>query len=385
MRLSGALRYLLGLLALAVGCAGAEGFGGTPAGTDGAASAAGSGGFVEGTGGDPGPGGSAVTGTGGDVGTGGDGSGGASIDAADGHAAADDDAGGDGDDETAGLLTFENHCLRTRWAATASLYASQASNVIDGDPATMWQTFAPQSGHELLQIDMGGLVRVNQIVLDNSAGNGSDYPRGYAVLGSADGIEFALTAVGPVAGPAGAVTTINFTPIVARALRVLQTGSDATRWWSVHELRMDCQPAEAAPEGAIDPFDPSHWTVTASSSIGGSGPGNAIDGDYTTRWTSGAHQQGNEWFLIDMGAPGPIAEVWLITRQNANNYPALFVLELSTDGLQYQLSAAGMGQSVLKIKLGAPTTARYVRIKQVGQTAVQGGAWWSIDELALRP
>ena len=384
MRLSGALPFLPGLLALTLGCAGAEGFSGVLS-TTGGASGSGSGGFVTGTGGDPGTGGAPVDGTGGDPGTGG-----AVLDA--GPDAPPDDGGGlvgpevaaEATGDTAGLVTFENHCLRARWTATASVYASQAPNFIDGDPGTMWQSFAGQSGHESLLINLGGLVSINQIVLDNSAGNGTDYPRGYAVQASTDGTNFTINAATAAQGPAGAVTTISFVPVIASAVRILQTGMDI-HWWSVHELRMGCQPATPPPEGAIDPFDPSHWTVTASSSIGGSGPGNAIDGDYTTRWTSGAHQQGNEWFLIDMGAPGPLAEVWLITKQTANNYPAQYVLELSTDGTQYQQAAAGMGQTVLKVKLGMPTLARYVRIKQIGQTAAQGGAWWSIDELALRP
>lgn len=394
--LAGRVLGLIALCALINGaCAPAEGFRGTASGSGGAPGSGGLDGAIGSGGNDPG----GAAGTGGDVGSGGvggdngsGGSGGAVVDAS-----ADGRLGGmiaividgsadrfDAGPETGQALTFEDHCLRARWSATASPYSSLAPNAIDGDPETMWQTFAPQIGNEWLQIDMGDVVRVSQLVLDNSAGNDTDYPRGFKVQASTDGATFNATATTVAQGPAGAVTTINFAPINARALRILQTGSDPTFWWSVHELRVACRPAVAPPAGAIDPFDPRHWVVMASSSIGGSGPGNAIDGDYNTRWTSGVHQQGNEWFLIDLGAPGPVAEVWLITKMSPNDFPAQYVLETSMDGKQYAMVAGGMGQTVLKIKI-PPTVARYVRIRQTGQTAAQGGSWWSIDELSVRP
>jgi hypothetical protein len=377
------------LPALIVGCTAAEGFRGNRdggAGGSGGIVVIGTGGFGEGTGG------AIIDGTGGSggnvEGTGGAGTGGAGgstvVDAA--PEAAPDlamDLPGEQRDappETGGqVLTFQDNCLSVRWTATASLASNLAGNAVDGDPTTVWQTSAPQVGREFFQVNLGATVRLTQVVLDNTAGHQTDYPRAYQVLASADGATFPTT-VAMASSPAGATTQINFAPVAARALRIVQTGSDPTFWWTIHELRLGCQPIDA-PAGAFDPLNTSHWTVSASSSLGGSGPGNAIDGDPTTRWTSGHHQLGDEWFLVDMSASTTISEVWLATHMSPGDFPAQYAVERSTNGTNYASVATGGGQEITRIKFAA-TPARYVRITQTGQTPV---AWWSIDQMSIRP
>lgn len=284
--------------------------------------------------------------------------------------------------ETPTLLTFENHCLPARWTATASLQTAVALSAIDGDPATLWQTTAPQVGTESFQVDLGDTIRLNQVVLDNTTGNQMDYPRGYRIVVSTDGTNFPTVAVGTSAGPPGAITTINFPTVNARALRIYQTGMEQGFWWTIHELRLGCQPLQAPPAGTFDPLDPSHWKVTASASMAGSPPASAIDGNFGTRWTSDASQQGKEWFLIDLGASTLVSELWLTSRMSPDYFPAQYNVEISADNQTFASAATGAGQTIItKIKF-TQRSARYVRIRQTGTTM---GAYWAIDELAIRP
>jgi hypothetical protein len=393
---------------LAVGCNSPEGFhgigadGGAPTGSGGIGVGAGTGGDdgtggLGGSGGLFGSGGTGGGGTGGSGtgGAGGDGSGGGGVDApmdvsidqradAGADAPAISDARDTAADSGSQVLTFQNYCLRAHWTATASLQPDLAINAIDGDAVTMWATAAPQTPNEYLQVDLGGPTRLTQIVLDNSAGNQTDYPRAYTVVGSADGNSFPTTMASVGQTPAGALTTISFNAVTVRAFRIIQANSDPTFWWTVHELRLGCQPATAPPAGAFDPFDPSQWIVTASSNVGGEGPSNAIDGDFTTRWTSGAHQQGSEYFMVDMGAPTTISQVWMTTRQSPNDFATQYALDVSTNGTTFSTVATGAGAIVTKIVV-SPVKARYVKIRQTGQTDPNIGSWWSFDELTIRP
>ncbi|HEY2902904.1 MAG TPA: discoidin domain-containing protein [Polyangia bacterium] len=383
---------LLVVFAVFAGCRAPEGFSaGAISGGDG------SGGDISGTGGDIGAGNGGDVGSG-SAGTGGDasgGSGGAAVDtppdgAADGPDATTDMASAlpqvidarDTAPEMTAEATFENDCLPVRWSATASISRFTAINAIDGDPTTMWSTSAAQGGGEFFQVNFPGPVRLNRIVLDNSAGSSTDYPRAYQVLISIDGTTFPGTAT-TGAPAAGAVTTIDFSTMTVRAFRILQTGSDPKDWWTIREMQLGCQPMDTPPPGAIDPFDPSKWTVSASTSASGFGTNNAIDEDFATHWTTGIRQRGDEWFLIDMGAPAMVGEVWMTTRSSAADFAAQYALEVSTNGTTFNQVATGSGQTVTKIKI-TPVSARYVRIKQTANTG-STGSWWSIDELSIRP
>src|SRR4029077_9399985 len=62
------------------------------------------------------------------------------------------------------------------------------------------------------------------------------------------------------------------------------------------------------------------WVVSAL--VGGS-PGNAIDGDITTRWTTGVSQTNGEWFQVDTGAgtPPTFTNIVLDAGSSTGDYP----------------------------------------------------------------
>jgi hypothetical protein len=126
---------------------------------------------------------------------------------------------------------------RSGWVATASVSASgnPPGNAIDGNINTRWATGTPQVNGQWFQVDLGSTNTIYRLVLD-AGSSSSDYPRGYQVNLSNDGITWG----GPVATGSGssAVTTITFPTNTARYVRITQTGSVGGLWWSIHEFNI---------------------------------------------------------------------------------------------------------------------------------------------------
>ena len=111
--------------------------------------------------------------------------------------------------------------------------AGEAAKAADDDATTRWSTGAAQAPGQTLQVDLGRVQRVRRAVLDTGVDVG-DFPRGYALLTSADGTHWTERATG--AG-AGQLTTIDIPATSARFVRVVQT-STAPQWWSVADVRV---------------------------------------------------------------------------------------------------------------------------------------------------
>jgi hypothetical protein len=83
------------------------------------------------------------------------------------------------------------------------------------------------------QVELPEATTINGLRLD-AAGSNRDYPRGYKVELSDDG----LTWGPPVASGRGthAMTEILFAPARAKFIRITQTGTVDGLYWSIHEL-----------------------------------------------------------------------------------------------------------------------------------------------------
>ena len=108
-----------------------------------------------------------------------------------------------------------------------------AETAVDDDATTRWTTGAAQTPGQSLQVDLGTTQRIRRVVLDTGADRG-DFPRGYELSTSRDGVTWTTAASG---SGSGQLTTIDFPPTTARHLRVTQTAS-APQWWSVADLRV---------------------------------------------------------------------------------------------------------------------------------------------------
>jgi len=126
---------------------------------------------------------------------------------------------------------------RVGWVASASASAgfTPVANAIDGNVTTRWGTGTAQTNGMWFQVDMGASQFFYQIIMENCALPG-DYPRGYQVNVSSDGINWGS----PVASGSStsSVTTISFAPQIARYIRVTTATNFIGGWWSIYEFNV---------------------------------------------------------------------------------------------------------------------------------------------------
>jgi len=117
--------------------------------------------------------------------------------------------------------------------ATATAGGADAGKAVDDDASTRWTTGTAQQPGQILQVDLGAVAAARRLVLDTGPDT-SDYPRGYAVSTSTDGVTWSP----PVTGSgAGQLTTVALAGDAVRYLRIMQTAT-APQWWSVADLRV---------------------------------------------------------------------------------------------------------------------------------------------------
>jgi glucosylceramidase len=117
--------------------------------------------------------------------------------------------------------------------ATATAGGADAAKAVDDDASTRWTTGTAQQPGQTLQVDLDAVAAARRLVLDTGPDT-SDYPRGYAVSTSADGVTWSP----PVTGSgAGQLTSIALAGDPVRYLRIMQTAV-APQWWSVADLRV---------------------------------------------------------------------------------------------------------------------------------------------------
>lgn len=134
---------------------------------------------------------------------------------------------------------------------------------------------------------------------------------------------------------------------------------------------------------AVDPCVRTNWVPTGSPT---NVPGNAIDADNGSRWTSGADQNGDEYFQIRFPSMVTLDGITLVANA-ANDFPVMYKVQYSTDGTTFDDviaddggSLAGAGTTNLAIAFPEPLTLLAVRILQTGT----GDYWWSINNLTAQ-
>jgi hypothetical protein len=118
--------------------------------------------------------------------------------------------------------------------------------------------------------------------------------------------------------------------------------------------------------------------VASSSTSGSDSPGNALDGNLTTRWSTDTSQASGQWFQVDMGSANVFNRLILNAVNSANDYPRGYQVTVSNDGVDWSSPVAtGTGSSSITTITFSTQVARYLRITQTGSVA---GTFWSIDE-----
>ena len=134
---------------------------------------------------------------------------------------------------TAPVLDSQATLSRTGWIATASNGNNIANNAIDGNPETRWDTSGAQAPGQWFAVDTQQPVTFNTVILDTSMSS-NDWPAAYAVYVSNDGVNWG----NPVATGTqpSSVVIINLPVTTARHVKIVQTGSGKTFYWSIHEF-----------------------------------------------------------------------------------------------------------------------------------------------------
>jgi glucosylceramidase len=126
------------------------------------------------------------------------------------------------------------------WTATANppgpsdpcCEGDVAGNAVDDDASTRYSSGTGQAPGQYLQVDLGQLQSLRQIVFDTGVNTG-DYPRGYTVTVSRDGHTWSTAASGQGSGQ---LTSVPLSGAPIRFVRMTLTASSGS-WWSVADVR----------------------------------------------------------------------------------------------------------------------------------------------------
>jgi hypothetical protein len=125
--------------------------------------------------------------------------------------------------------------VQTGWTATASYGATTASQGIDGNLTTYFNTNANQLAGMTYQVNMGAPATVSQITLDNYDLCNVNYAGSYAVYVSNDAVHWG-SAVATV-GTGSQLSIATFTPVIAQYVQV-QLSAGNGQWWNIAEMNI---------------------------------------------------------------------------------------------------------------------------------------------------
>ena len=121
--------------------------------------------------------------------------------------------------------------------------------------------------------------------------------------------------------------------------------------------------------------------MTVSASHQSEEAGKAIDGDLSTRWTTGVPQQDGQWFMLDLGWAKTVSSLVLDAGSSVGDYPRSYAVYVSDNDSSWgEPVAKGVGSNARFEMSFTPAKGRFVRIVQTGSD----GLWWSIHELSIQ-
>lgn len=122
---------------------------------------------------------------------------------------------------------------RTGWTATASNNNSSAGSALDDDLTTRWSTGTPQAAGQWFTVDLGKAEFFDTVeMLLGSSSN--DMPRAYEIYVSLDGENWGT----PVKTGSGGSEDYYVGMQYARYVKIVQTGSSDSNYWSIHEFNL---------------------------------------------------------------------------------------------------------------------------------------------------
>ncbi len=220
-------------------------------------------------------------------------------------------------------------------------------NAVDGDTGTRWSSAF--SDPQWLQVDLGATQSISQVALQWEAA----YASAFQIQTSTDGTTW--TSIYTTTTGTGGTQTLAVTGS-GRYVRMNGTTRATPYGYSLYEFQIY---GTASTSGSCGTADAAQGRpATASSTENASfGPGNAVDGDTGTRWSSAFSDP--QWLQVDLGSTQSICRV-MLNWETA--YGKSFELQSSADGstwttLYSTTSGAGGIQT-----LNVSGSGRYLRM-----------------------
>ena len=108
-------------------------------------------------------------------------------------------------------------------------------------------------------------------------------------------------------------------------------------------------------------------------------PANAIDGNFSTRFSTDEPQAAGLYFEVNMGSAQSFNELRLSVPNSPSDYARAFDVQVSSNGSSWATVAGCTGTATPEVVGFSNQTAQYLRVVLTAGDS----QWWSIDELDL--
>jgi len=295
-------------------------------------------------------------------------------------------------DDNHGFVPIHGPLLdRRNWIATAFSSSTEQGGIYNQPDSALspfilqedyWGSNKAQEPGQWFQVDMASKQTFSRMLID-TRGRFADYPRGYEIRVSNDGISWGK----PIAEGKNdqSVLRLTFPVQTARYIRIVQTGK-TWHHWIIANIEV------YAPVGAVRqaeapltvkkmiPIEPRAWGATAGPHRWWDVevPLHPLQGD--NRYTAnGQVQRPGHYYQVDMGEPQHFNCIMLNCGRNPNDYPRGYEVNVSSDGLDWgKPIAAGRGSPITLISFPSQA-ARFVRVTLTRF----GRSYWAIAEFRV--
>lgn len=297
--------------------------------------------------------------------------------------------------------------------ATAStvLGGNKATNAIDDNNGSRWESVHDAQGNQWIQVELGGTYKVDAFKIDWETAAAKEYK----FQTSMDGTNW-TTVCNVTDGKSGQTREESFASTEAKYVRVLCETKTTGYGYSIWEMEVYGEavsvevPTEASTEKPTEvitekpteaptekpteivteaptekPTEPVETinvvagkTATASNVYGKNVAANAIDGNQGSRWETDHGKGGTEWIQVDLG------EVYTVSSFKIHWETAAakeYQFQVSMDGINwttaYNVTDGKSGET--REEKFAITNAKYVRILCTSKTTDYGYSIWEFE------
>ena len=128
-------------------------------------------------------------------------------------------------------------------------------------------------------------------------------------------------------------------------------------------------------------LDRTGWSATTNApSSSADAPDNALDGNFSTRFSTDEDQAPGLALRVDLGSARAFDELAMRAGNSPNDYARGYDVTVSTNDITFTIVAACTGTANPEIVSFPAQTAQWVRVVL---TAASTTNWWSIDEFDL--